>query len=114
MNSLYGVQIRKGIDESYKCKSQHWMETEYDENVSDYRRLQNANYVVKLKKDDRLEGDNDVKSTLPSHLGAFILSNRKLIMNNFIREINGFYNNVIYYGDTDSKYIDKTILGGVR
>ena len=32
MNSLYGVQIRKGIDQSYKCKSQHWLKTEYDEN----------------------------------------------------------------------------------
>ena len=28
-------------------------------------------------------------------------------MNNFIREINGFYNNSIYYGDTDSLYIKK-------
>ena len=36
MNSLYGVQIRKDIDQAYKCKSQHWMETEYDENVLDY------------------------------------------------------------------------------
>ena len=35
MNSLYGVQIRKDINQSYKCKSQHWMETEYDENVLD-------------------------------------------------------------------------------
>ena len=35
MNSLYGVQIRKDIDQSYICKSQHWMETEYDENVLD-------------------------------------------------------------------------------
>ena len=33
MNSLYGVQKRKDIDQSHKCKSQHWMETEYDENV---------------------------------------------------------------------------------
>ena len=40
-------------------------------------------------------------------LGAFILSNSKRIMNNFIREINGFYNNSIYYGDTDSLYIEK-------
>ena len=36
MNSLYGVQIRKDIDQCYKCKSQHWIETEYDENVFDY------------------------------------------------------------------------------
>ena len=60
-----------------------------------------------MKKDAGLEGDNDVKNTIPSHLGAFILSNSKRIMNNFIREINGFYNNSIYYGDTDSLYIEK-------
>ena len=28
-------------------------------------------------------------------------------MNSFIREINGFYNNSIHYGDTDSLYIEK-------
>ena len=28
-------------------------------------------------------------------------------MDNFIREINGFYNNSIYYGDTDSIYNKK-------
>ena len=28
-------------------------------------------------------------------------------MNIFIREENGFYNNSIYYGDTDSLYIEK-------
>ena len=47
MNSLYGVQIRKDIDQYYKCKSQHWMETEHDENVLDYWRLPNGNYIVK-------------------------------------------------------------------
>ena len=107
MTSLYGVQIRKDTDLSYKGKSQHWMETEYDQNVSDYWKLPNGNYIVKLKKDDRLEGDNDLKNTLPSQLGAFILGNSKRIMNNFIREINGFYNNSIYYTDTDSFYIEK-------
>ena len=44
---------------------------------------------------------------MPGHLGAFILSKSKRIMNNFIREINGFYNNSIYYGDTASLYIQK-------
>ena len=48
MNNLYGVQIRKDIDQSYKCKSQHWMETEYDENVLDYWKLPNGNYIVKF------------------------------------------------------------------
>ena len=50
INSLYGVQIRKGIDQFYECKSQHWMETEYDENVLHLWRLPNGNYLVKLKK----------------------------------------------------------------
>ena len=40
-------------------------------------------------------------------MGAFILSNSKRIMNNFIGEVNEFYNNSIYYGDTDSLYIEE-------
>ena len=107
MNSLYGFQIRKDINESYKYKSQHWMETEYDDNVLDYWKLPNGNYIVKFKKDDGLDSNNNIKYTLPNHLGAFILSNSKRIMYNFIREINAFYNNSIYYGDTDSLYIEK-------
>ena len=108
MNSLYGVQIRKDINESYSYKSETWMKTEFDENVLDYWRLPNGNYIVKMKKDDGLDDDDcDIKNTLPAVLGAFILSNSKRIMNNFIREINGFYNNSIYYTDCDSLYIKK-------
>ena len=107
MNSLYGVQIRKDINESYYCKSETWMKTEFDGNVLDYWKLPNENYIVKMEKDDGLDDDSDIKNTLPAVLGAFILSNSKRIMNNFIREINGFYNNSIYYGDTDSLYIEK-------
>ena len=107
INSLYGVQIRRDIDQSSKCKSQHWMEKEYDENMLDYWKLPNGNYIVKLRKNDGLEGDNDVKITLPSPLGAFILCNSNRNINNFVRENNRVYNNSIYYGDTDSLYIEK-------
>ena len=54
MNSLYGVQIRRDINESYYCKSETWMKTEFDENVLDYWKLTNGNYIVKMKKDDGL------------------------------------------------------------
>ena len=107
MNSLYAVQIRRDFDESYRCKSQNWMEIEYDNFVLDCWKLPNGNYIVKMTKDDGLDCDSDVKNTLPSQLGAFILSKIKRIMNNFIREMNGFYNHSIYYGDTDSLYIVK-------
>ena len=49
-NSLFGFQICSDIDEFYKCKSEHWMQTEYDENVLDYWRLPNGSYIVKFKK----------------------------------------------------------------
>ena len=60
-----------------------------------------------MKKDDGLDDDCYIKNTLPAVLGVFILSNSKRTMNNFIREINGFYINSIYYGDRDSLYIEK-------
>ena len=107
MNSFYGVQIRKDINESYYCKSETWMKTEFDENVLDFWRLHNGNYIVKMKKDDGLDDDCDIKNTLPAVLGAFILANSRRIMNKFIREMNGFYNINLYYTDTDSLYFEK-------
>ena len=82
MNGLYGIQIRKDNNEFCKCKSQYWMETEYDYIVLDYWRVPNGNNIV--KKGDGLDEDNDAKNTLPSHLAAFILSNSKRILNKVI------------------------------
>ena len=95
MNSLYEVQIRRDITESYYCKSETWMKAELDENVLDYWKLPNGNYIVKMKKDDGLDDDFDFKNTLPAVLEGFILSNSKRIMKKFIREINGLYNKSI-------------------
>ena len=36
MNSLYGENIRKDIEEKFACKSEAWMMSEYDERVKDY------------------------------------------------------------------------------
>ena len=44
--------------------------------------------------------------TTPLHLDAFVLSNSKRIMNDFIHAINGFYTNDLYYAGTDSLYIE--------
>ena len=90
MNSLYAVQIRREINQSHSCKSETWMKTEFDENVLDCWKLPNGNYIVKVKKDDRLDDDCDNKNILPAVLGAFILGNSRRNMNRFIREINGF------------------------
>ena len=90
MNSLYGEQVRKDIEESYQCKSEMWMMTEYDKRVLDYQKTNYGNYIVKLKDDEGLEDHNKKVNTMPLHLGAFVLSNSKRIMNNFIHATAGF------------------------
>ena len=106
MNSLYGEFLRKVILESYQCKSEMWMQTEYDERVLDYQKINHGNYIVKMKDDEGLEDEVKKANTLPLQLAVFILSNSKRIMNNFIHAIDGFYNNDVYYTDTDSLYIE--------
>ena len=106
MNSLYGENIRKDIEEKFACKSETWMMTEYDELVKDYWKISGINYIVKMIDDAGLEDEVKKLNTMPLHLGAFVLSNSKRIMNNFIHAINGFYTNDVYYTDTDSLYIE--------
>ena len=36
MDSLCAVQTPRDFEEIYKCKSEHWKQTEYDDNVLDY------------------------------------------------------------------------------
>ena len=106
MNSLYGENIRKDIEEKFACKSEYWMQTEYDEGVRDSWKILGNNYIVEMIDDAGLEDEVKKLNTLPLHLGAFVLSNSKRIMNNFIHAINGFYTNDVYYTDTDSLYIE--------
>ena len=106
MNSLYGENIRKDIEEKFACKSEAWMMTEYDERVKDYWKISGINYIVKMIDDRGLEDEVKKLNTMPLHLGAFVLSNNKRIMNNFIHAIDGFYTNDVYYTDTDSLYIE--------
>ena len=90
MNALYGEFLRKDILESYQCKSEAWMMTEYDERVLDYQKINHGNYIVKLKNDEGLEDEVKKVNTLPLQLVVFILSNSKRFLNNFIHAIDGF------------------------
>ena len=59
--------------------------------------------------DAGLEDEVKKLNTMPLHLGAFVLSNSKRIMNNFIHAIKGFYTSDVFYTDTDSLHIEKKI-----
>ena len=55
---------------------------------------------------------------MPLHLGAFVLSDSKRIMKNFIHAINGSYTNDVYYTGTDclcieNKHWDKLHKAGL-
>ena len=91
LNSLFGENIRKDIEEKFACKSEAWMMAGYDERVKNYWKITCFNFIVKLI-DDAESGDEDKKlNTMPLHLRDFVLSNSKKLMNNFIHAINGLY-----------------------
>ena len=106
MNSLYGEQIGKDIEEKVACKSEGWMMAEYEERVIDYWKISGVNYNVKMVDDKGLEDEIKKLNTMPLHFGAFVLSNSKRFMNNFIHAIDGFYTHDVFYTDTYSFYIE--------
>ena len=61
---------------------------------------------MKIKNDGGLQDEVEKVNTMALHLGAFVLSKSKRIMNNFIRAIGRFYTNDVFYTDTHSLYIE--------
>ena len=107
--SVYGGNIRKDINGEYKCVTENWMRENFDDRIKEWFPLKNGNFIVKLEDDEGVDDYDKAKSinTMPSHFGSYILSHSKRLMNDVFREIDGFYSNNIYYGDTDSGYIHK-------
>ena len=106
MNSLCGERIRKDIDESFACKSEYWMLSEYDERAKICWKKSHGKYFVKMIHDKGLEVEVKELNTMLLHLGGFVLSFYKRFLNIYIRAIDGFYTDDVFYGDTDSLYIE--------
>ncbi|ESO88608.1 hypothetical protein LOTGIDRAFT_165392 [Lottia gigantea] len=104
-NSLYGKSIQKDTTTSRHLWSEVTLKANFDSHVIHYERVNDSQYIVEEEKEFI-----PPKSTrlTPSHLGLFVLSHSKKIMNNFIRVIDGFYKPEIYYTDTDSLYISSS------
>ena len=107
--SVCGDNNRKDINEEYKCVTENWMRENFDDRVKEWFPLKNGNLIVKLEDDEGIDDFDKAKSinTKPSQFGSEILSHSKRLMNDVINQIDGFYNNNIYYTDTDSLYIHK-------
>ena len=65
MNSLYGEQIRKYIEEKFASKSEHWMMSEYDERIKVYWKITGVSYIVKMIEDAGLEDEVKNVHTMP-------------------------------------------------
>ncbi|ESO87379.1 hypothetical protein LOTGIDRAFT_166527 [Lottia gigantea] len=107
-NSLYGKSIQKDIFTTRHLWNEATLQVNFDSRVKTYLiKINDTQYIVETEIEEKEITTKDSKSTrlTPSHLGSFVLSHSKKIMNNFIHVINGFYKPEIYYTDTDSLYI---------
>ena len=108
--SVYGGNVRKDINEEYKCVTENWMKEKFDDRVKEWFSLKNGNLIVKLEDDEGVDDFDKAKSvnTMPSHFGSFILSHSKRLLNEVFRVLDVFHSDCIYYGcSTDSDYIQK-------
>jgi len=109
MNSSYGKIIMKLIEKSTKIISENKEFEKYLDsgNVSGFTMLSDEQILLQINN----ELDDDYIKT-PAHLGCFILSYSKLIMNQCINAFDGFKNwdNTFYYTDTDSLIISNKVL----
>ncbi|ESP03481.1 hypothetical protein LOTGIDRAFT_171418 [Lottia gigantea] len=105
-NSLYGKSIQKDITTTKLLWSATTLKSNFDTHVKTYEKINDSQYIVEIEEEEKeiSESISTMRLT-PSHLGSFVLSHSKRIMNNFIHVIDGFYKPEIYYTDTDSLYI---------
>ena len=73
MNALYGEFLRKDFLESYQCKSETWMISEYDERVLDYHKNDYSNCIVKIKDDEGLQGEVKKVQHFTTTIGCFYI-----------------------------------------
>ena len=81
LKSIYAEQIRIDFEESFACKSEYWIMTEFDERVKGFWRKSHGNYIVKMIDDIGLEDEVNKINAMPLYLRAFVLSNSERIMN---------------------------------
>ena len=108
-SSVYGGNIRNDIDEEYVCVNETWMRENFDDGVKEWFSLKNGNSILKLEDEKGVDDYYKTKplNKKPSHFCSYILSQSKRILSEVINQIAGFCNNCIYYGNTDSMYIQK-------
>ena len=110
-NSVYGVNIRRHVNNQYICVTENWMSYNQYSRFKEWFPMKNGDLLVKLKDDVGVDDQDIAKSNneIFCQLGSFRLGQSKRLLNNVVREGNGFYIKNIYYVITDSAYIHENI-----
>ena len=53
--SVYGGNIRKDINEEYKCVTENWMRENFDDRVKEWFPLKNGSLTVKIEDDEGVD-----------------------------------------------------------
>ena len=85
------------------------MRENFDDRVREWFPLKIGSLKVILENNEGVDDFDKTKSinTRPSHFGSSFLSSSKRLMNEVNNHVGANYSNSIYYGDTDSMYIQK-------
>ncbi|ESO91120.1 hypothetical protein LOTGIDRAFT_153554 [Lottia gigantea] len=111
LRDLRNKYKREGnITTSRHLWSEATLKANNDSHVINYEKVNDSQFIVKINEEEKEFDCTPPKSIrlTPSHLGSFVLSHSKKIMNNFIHVIDGFYKPEIYFTDTDSLYISSS------
>jgi hypothetical protein len=107
VNSSYGSLLLKPFDTIFRFINKETFHRDFDDSMN-LIAISNDQYLVSYK--NKCHHDN----RRCIYLGAFILSYSKAILNRYIDVLNGFKNNTILYGDTDSVYIPKSLFDHLK
>ncbi|ESO92302.1 hypothetical protein LOTGIDRAFT_162604 [Lottia gigantea] len=86
---LSGNSIQKDITTSRHLWSEASLKANFDSHVKNYPKVNETQHIVQINEEEKEFDCIPPKSTrlTPSHLGSFVLSHSKKIMNNFIHVI---------------------------
>ena len=92
-NSVYGANIRRNVNDQFKCVRENWIRESFDDGVKEWWPMENGNLKVLLGVDNGVDDQDIAKSNnqMPRHLSSDFLGQSKRLMINVFREIDGFY-----------------------
>ena len=71
--SVYGGNIRKDLNEEYKCVTENWMRGNFDDRVKEWFALKSGSLIVKLDNEEAVNDYDKAKSmnSIPFHFGRY-------------------------------------------